>query len=353
MRFGVEHAERVQAPKRLDRPGTARLNLRLQRGSSILLAAIDQEPLRGLAPEQIIAVHRRHKLGFARAGKRFDFRLRRLVPHHAVDPPVSTVAVRVDVRVAFAILRVIAGTPFARRRVVLDDEVVPVRHPQVPVRTDLRRHWREPLIGRGQKGISVLGLVARPVPREMVFPEQMPGRPANERHLFAERLRESRRSRHSLAGTCGVVIESVHLANVGRNRVERAVGRDHLRTHALLSLAVGGGADAAEEARVVVGGRAKYVAGRVETEPPSVVVELVHKLQLRSVRLHAEHPGSKALLLAADRAVKGRVSHGAPDPVVESIAQVRRTGMRVADPPPRRQNLAHVGFVIPVGVLQE
>ena len=88
----------------------------------------------------------------------------------------------------------------------------------------------------------------------MVFSEQMHSRPADECHLLAERLREPRRGRHRLAGGRGVVIEGIHLADVGRDRVERTIRSDHLRTHARLALAVSGGADAAEEARIVVGG---------------------------------------------------------------------------------------------------
>ena len=295
----VETAKAVQAPQRLDGASAASRNAHFERGRRALLAAVDQQPLRRLTPEQIIAVHRRHQLRVARAGQRFDLRLRCLVPHHAVDPPVATIAVRVDVCVALAELCVVACARFARCRVVLDNEVVPVRDPQVAVRTDLRRHRREPLVGRGQERIAVLRLVARASAGKVIFPEQMPGRTANERHFVAQRLREPRRGRHRLTRASRIVIESVDLTDIWCDRVERAIGGNHSRTHALLATPVGGGGDAAEEAGVVVGGRAKDVARRVKTEAPSIVVELVHEFQLRTVRLDTEHAGTKAQFLAA------------------------------------------------------
>ena len=79
----------------------------------------------------------------------------------------------------------------------------------------------------------------------------------------------------------------------------------------------------------------------------------MHELERRSVGLHPKHPGTEALLLAANFSIEGRVTDRAPDPVVESVAQIRRTGVRVARAPPRRQHLAHVRLVVAVGVFQK
>ena len=217
---------------------------------------------------------------------------------------MTTVAVWVDVRVPLTVLRVITSTIFVWGRVMLDNKIIPIRDPQIPVGPHFRRNRREPLVGRSKKGKAVFSFVTRAVAGEVIFPQQMPGRTANKRHLFTERLRESRRGRHGLTRTGGIVVESVHLTNVGCNRMERTICRNHLGAHPLFATSIGGSWNAAEEAGIVVSGRAKHVTGRIETHPPGVVVELVHELQLRSVRLHAEHTRAEALLFAADRAVK-------------------------------------------------
>ena len=60
MSLSVECAECLHAPQRLNRTGTASLDFRFQGCRRALPAPIDQQSLRGLAPEQIVAVHRRH-----------------------------------------------------------------------------------------------------------------------------------------------------------------------------------------------------------------------------------------------------------------------------------------------------
>ena len=57
--------------------------------------------------------------------------------------------------------------------------------------------------------------------------------------------------------------------------------------------------------------------------------------------------------LAADGAVETRVADRLIDPAVEAEPHVARTGVRVAGPPAGEQDLADVGLVVAVGVLEE
>ena len=82
-----------------------------------------------------------------------------------------------------------------------------------------------------------------------------------------------------MTGTRGVVIERIDLADIRGDWMERAIGRNHLRSHALLAVPVGRSWNAAEETGVVVGGGAKHITGRVEPQSPGVVIKLMHELE--------------------------------------------------------------------------
>ena len=59
------------------------------------------------------------------------------------------------------------------------------------------------------------------------------------------------------------------------------------------------------------------------------------------------------MLLAAHLAVEGGVPDRAVDPVVEPVPQVARAGVCVARAKTGEQHLAHVCFVVAVGVLEK
>ena len=79
----------------------------------------------------------------------------------------------------------------------------------------------------------------------------------------------------------------------------------------------------------------------------------MHELERRSVRLHAEHTGAEPLLLAADHTTVGRIANCAPDPVVETIAEIRWSCVGITRAPASIQDLAHVSLVITVCIFQE
>ena len=91
-----------------------------------------------------------------------------------------TIAVRIDVGVSGARLGRVASTVRVRRGVVLNDEVVPVGKPKVSIRSDFGNDWREPLVGAGNQTEGIDGLEARALWPDVVHPEQVTGRSANE-----------------------------------------------------------------------------------------------------------------------------------------------------------------------------
>ena len=76
----------------------------------------------------------------------------------------------------------------------------------------------------------------------------------------------------------------------------------------------------------------------------------MHELERRSVRLHAEHTGAEPLLLAADHTTVGRVANRTPDPIVESVTQIRWPCVGITRTPASIQYLAYVSFVIAVSI---
>ena len=63
--------------------------------------------------------------------------------------------------------------------------------------------------------------------------------------------------------------------------------------------------------------------------------------------------GAEALLLAADGAVERGIADRAPELVVEAVAEVRGAGVGVPGAPAAEDDLADVGLVVAVGVLEE
>ena len=79
----------------------------------------------------------------------------------------------------------------------------------------------------------------------------------------------------------------------------------------------------------------------------------MQKLHRRAVRAEAKHAHAKAMLLAADLAVEARVADCAVNPVVKTVAQIARAGVRVARAKAGEEHLAHVRLVVAVGVLEK
>ena len=271
---------------------------------------------------------------------------------HAVDAAVLAVAVGVDVRVAAAVFCIVPGAAFIGRGVMLDDEIIPVGHPQVAIGANLGHDRAEPFIGAGHETVGVDGLVAGVLGADVVHAEQVAGGAANERAAVAPCLGEAGAGGKGMAAAGGVCVKGIDLPNVRRDGEEaRGVG-NHLRALAALA-AVDGCGQSAEEGRVIVGRGAEHIAGLIEADAPGVVVKLMQKLHRRTVRAEAEHAHAEAMLLAANLTVEARVTDRAVNPVVKTVAQIARAGVRVARAETGEEHLTHVRLIVAVGVLEK
>ena len=230
-----------------------------------------EQPLGGEAPEQIVVTERADKVGS---------RLERWLfggvtaMDHAVDAAVLAVAIGIDVGVSLTVFRIIPGAAFVRGRVVLNNKIVPVGHPEIAVGSYFGDDWAEPFIGAGHEAKGVDGLVAGILGADVVHAEEIAGGPTNERASIAPGFGESGAGGKSMAAAGGVGVEGIDLPDVWRDGVKtRRVG-DHLGTLAALA-AVHGGGQTAEESGIIIGRGAEHIARFIEAHTPCVIVELM------------------------------------------------------------------------------
>ena len=250
----------------------------------------------------------------------------------------------------------LAGLVPLGRRVVLDDEVVPVDHPDVarPGRPrpgsarSTRRRWprgsRRCASGSPcRRGCSVKVATRCPVGSAT--------KAVRFQYCFGIGARRVERR----AGAGGEPAVPVDLADVLGDREEAVrVGdvRQHRWGHAADRLVVAV-RDRHVDARAAVGGRAEEQALLADADAPRVVVRAAEELQLRAVGLEPEEALAEVVPLAADLAGEAGVADDRVDPVVEPVPQVRRPGVGVARAEPGEERLALVGLAVAVGVLQE
>ena len=182
-RNAVDRAEGLQCPDRVDGGGVqadlvegAILHKLHERWRNIAAAVgspgcpLQELPLRPQPPKHVWIAERCHEIVGRGAGeRRAMLRVRRRVMHHPPEPAMHLVAEWRLVGVALAIFK-------ARgRRVVLDDEVVPVHHPDLAIGADVSLDRRRPLV---------------------VACHQTPGHPAAE----GSAARRDLKRRHDVAG---------------------------------------------------------------------------------------------------------------------------------------------------------
>ncbi len=191
----VQRAQAMQRPERVDRPDVQadRVNRAIaqpldERRDDIGLPPLHQQPL-GVHPPELVVVRERgdEALRVGRVERRWRCGLRVLV-RDPVDPPVDLVAQRRLVGVPRA------GLEPARRRVVLDDVVVPVDHPDVAVGSHLRRDRRGPLVVARQQVPAVVLHDVAPLAMERERRHEVSRRLGDERRLVPV-LRRDRSAR--------------------------------------------------------------------------------------------------------------------------------------------------------------
>ena len=235
---------------------------------------------------------------------------------------------------------------------MLDDEVLPVGEPDGAVGADLGEDRGHPFVGARDEAEAVLGDVARAVRLDVHEADELHRRLADHR-LTLQAGRELGGVDEGRAGRGGIAAHHVDLTEIRGDRVGRADDVDLLGRHAAGALGPGGGGDAAEEDRGVVGRATEGVAGGVGAIAPGVIGELMQELELGAVRGEAVAAHGEVLLLARDFAVETAVADRAAEPVVVAVGEAAGLGVRILDAEAGDDDLTDVGLVVAVGVLEE
>ena len=320
-----------------------------QRGHGFGAALFNKEPLGVEPPELVVVAQGLDQLGRGRTRQVDRGHLAGLIPRDPIDPAVAFVAERRLVGVALAVLEPV------RRRVVLDDVVVPIEHPHGAVRSDLRHDGRAPFVRAGEEALFVPRHVVRALALQPEHADQVTGGFGHKRHAVPEVLGIIACGVEGMARTGGVAAVGIHLADLSGDGVEILPVGDGF--HAAGGPAVDGFVVAVRHRhvprRVVVRRGSKHRAVLAESQAPGVVVARAHELQLRAVALEAVHAHAEPHPLPTHLPVESAVSDHTPDPVVRTVPQVRGGGMRVAHAPAFEEHTPFVGLVVPVAVLEE
>ncbi|CAA9388778.1 MAG: hypothetical protein AVDCRST_MAG64-1080 [uncultured Phycisphaerae bacterium] len=238
---------------------------------------------------------------------------------------------------------------------MLDDVVVPVDHPHLPVRPDLGRDRAGPLVGAGQQAGVVPGDEPAALRLEQELPDDVPGRLGHERRPVPVVARPRPRRVQRVPGGGRVRPVVVHLADGPGGREHAVQVRDVLQPldRQPADRLVRPVRDVQVEARVLVGRPGEQVPLLAEPEAPSVVRQRREELDLGPVRLHPPDALGEPRRLAADGPVEPGVPDDAVDPVVRPVPQVARAGVGVVGAPAGEQHPPLVGLVVAVRVLQE
>ena len=213
------------------------------------------------------------------------------------------IPVRIDMCIPQTSLGIVPAPCYTGSRVVLNDEIVPIRKPKTSIGTDLRHDGRKPFIRTRNQTECIGGLKSTSFSFNIVHSEQMTGRSANKGPPILPGCRESGRCGKSMSTSGGVIIERIDLTNIWSNRKKATGLSNHLSRHSPFSPmdAVG---NPTKKAGVIVGSGSKNITLFVESDAPSVVVELMKKFHLRSVRFETKSTRSKIEFFSTHFSVK-------------------------------------------------
>ena len=318
---------------------------------------LDEFPLGPLPPEHVVVAERGDEFRRHRLRERFSRCARRRIVHDPPDPPVRLVAEWRDVRPP------LAGLEAGRRRIVLDDVVVPVDHPDLAVRPHVSSNRRRPLVVASHEIPGHAAGEGGALFHELKGGDNVPGRLADEGRAVPVFLGIGPGGVETVAGGSGEPAVVIDLPDGDRfARSGSLRGQFHL----------GATGDAGERgrtpaadafihairerhvfARIAVGRRTEDKPLFAEAESPGVVVGAAEKFELRPVRPQAPEAGAKPQRFAADGALESGISHDAVHPAIEAPGEVTRAGVRVAGAPSTEEHLSQVGLAVAVGVLEE
>ena len=250
-----------------------------------------------------------------------------------------------------------------RRRVVLNDEVVPVEHPRVAIRTDLGHDRGVPFVVASNQVPAVAGLEVAAERLQHERGRQVPGRVADEGGAIPVRLRVIAGGVQGMARGRGESVVVIDLTDLLGDRVVGVANRD-VRQHARgptanpLVVTVRHGQ---KHAGAPVGGGAKQQPLLAEAHAPGVVARPTQELKLGGghffggslLDLKAIHPLAEPERLPGDFTIEAAVADHAVVPAVEAVTQIARPRVGVARAPTTEERVAFVRLVVASGVTQE
>ncbi len=316
----------------------------------------DQQALGGHAPEHVVVgqgIHQCFSVGISQIQRLI---LGGVFGHQPVDPTPLPVPQRVDVGIALTFFGIKTGGFFGGNRVVLDDEVVPVGHPQVAVGAHVHLHRREPLIGTAQNRTTVFGFVPDAIGLRVdkKLTEQVRGGFAHKGAAVPELFREGSRRVEAQPGTGSVTAVEVHLKEVigRRENVGKVISQCGQPGNHVFIFTVNVAAPQRHvENRRIIGSGAEHFEVFTERQTPGVVIELADRLDIGAIQIHPVDAILEGLTVFIFR--RFRVAHCAPKAIVVAVFQVRWSGVSVPGAPSGIEDFADIGLAIAVGVFQK
>jgi hypothetical protein len=358
----LEQAEAVQGPEGVHRRAVQPEGIHRrvpddgpEVAEHVRVTPLHQEALRGEAPEEVVVAQGLGQTGGIVPIQERSRLFRSSGPDQAVDPAMMAVPERCLVRGARPRFEP------RGRRAVLDDEVVPVQDPDRPVRAHLGMDRGGPLV-RARHEVPAVRLAeggADPVEDSPV--EEVARGIGYERDPVPVLRWKAPGGVEVVPGGRGEAPVIVDLPQVTGEGVDVVVCIEPFPTPALRNP---GALELLRFGEVSVGNRhvdAVLVVGRGtedvellgEAQPPTVVREAGHELQFGGVEREAEDSGSELDGTSPDLAVEAGGAHDPPDPVVESVVEVRGSRVGIPRAPAREDLLPHVRPVVASGVGQE
>ena len=125
------------------------------------------------------------------------------------------------VSVSFAVFGIETCGCFIRRRVVLNDQVIPIANPHGTIGAGFSKHWTRPSIGRVVEVVrQLLGNKTRAFRCDLELAHQLACAFGHESNRVVVFFGETTSCVNSMAGTSSVALELVHLTNVSGGRIE-------------------------------------------------------------------------------------------------------------------------------------
>ena len=250
-------------------------------------------------------------------------------------------------------LRIISTRPLARRRIVLNNKILPVRHPDGTVRTDFRIDRRHPFIRARQHIKSIPGHITRSFRLDIHQPDQFHRRLADHRLALQPRRQAARLDKH-VPSRRRIAAHDVDLSVVRRDRMSPILNIDLFSCHHLQVFRHYRGRDPTKEAWRIVGRAPEQITRRIVSKSPGVVAELVQELELTAIRLQPVHPLAKSRLLTALHFPSiTTVPHRAVHQVVVPVMQLGGLRMGVANAPARMNLLPYVRLAVTIRIFQK